>query len=91
MVIKIECDRRIRKLNIEFDDEFSESDVGFSEFTEYSEKPKKKSNAVPKKDKAISFDTEEQTEVTHEVIEKPTIEEKERAPLVAGEMQNLEF
>jgi hypothetical protein len=91
MVIRIECDRRIRKLNIEFDDEFQESDVGFSEFTECSDKPKKKSNTVSKKEKAISFETEEPNEVTHEVLEKPTIEEKERVPMVAGEMQNLEF
>jgi hypothetical protein len=82
--ITIDCDRRIKKLNIEFADEYDEpSEMEFYETSETSQKSKK--------EKAISFETDEAHEVIQGVIEKPTIEEKQRTPLVAGEMQNLEF
>jgi hypothetical protein len=92
--ITIDCDRRIKKLNIEFADEYDEpSEMEFYETSETSQKSKKVPNTpnTPKKEKAISFETDEAHEVIQGVIEKPTIEEKERTPLVAGEMQNLEF
>ena len=93
MKITIDCDRRIRKLNIEFADEYDEpSEMEFSETSQIS-KAKKVPNTpnTPKKEKAISFEIDEAPEAIQEVIEKPIIEEKERTPLVAGEMQNLEF
>jgi hypothetical protein len=93
--ITIDCDRRIRKLNIEFSDEYDEpSEMEFSETSETSQKSKKVPNTLntqPKKEKAVSFEIDEAHEVIQDVIEKPIIEEKERTPLVAGEMQNLEF
>jgi hypothetical protein len=82
--ITIDCDRRIKKLKIEFADEYDEpSEMEFSETSETSHKSKK--------EKAISFETDETSQVHQEVIEKPIIEEKERTPLVVGEMQNLEL
>jgi hypothetical protein len=89
--ITIDCDRRIKKLKIEFADEYDEpSEMEFSEPSETSHKSKKVPS-TPKKEKAISFEIDEARDAIQEVIEKPIIEEKERTPLVVGEMQNLEL
>jgi len=97
MVIKIECNRSIRKLNIEFADDGSPSSSEDFEFEEsYSDtqelktkhqKPSKSKNP----EKLLSLDDSDIPEVEQEIIEIPQIEEKERAPLVSEDMQNLSF
>lgn len=90
MKITIECDRQIKKLNIEFTDgdgEFEEPEFEIHTKTSKHKEPK----AHKSKEKLLSLDDEPLPEVEQEILEKPQIEDTHREPLVAGEMQNLEF
>lgn len=94
MVIKIECDRKIKSLNIEFGDgDFCE--VSANSRDEFKISEYKESNTrhkEPKQKTGMLLDLDDSTEeIVQEIVEKPVIEEKERAPAVAQEMQNLEF
>ena len=94
MFIKIECDKRIKRLNIEFDDGFETEIDGYDSKEEikkeFFQKEKVNRKSIKNEPKLNTSDDFE-TIVPNEVVEKPVIEEKERAPLVAQEMQNLEF
>jgi len=98
MIIRIECDKRIRKLNIEFADDGSTSSSEDFEFESCSDVQAKESSPKPQKppkpkkpEKLLSLDDSDILEVEQEVIEIPQIEDKERAPLVSEDMQNLTF
>lgn len=102
MVIKIECDRRIRKLNIEFGDSEDDCEIIYDEEVEdtgntpKSKKTHRHKESRPSEPKGALLNLEEDyttdvSSISQEVIEKPQIEDKERSPQVAQEMQNLEF
>ena len=94
MVIRIECDKKIKRLNIEFDDGY-ETDIEETEILREQVKkdlfPKEKKSTYRKSEPKLDTSEDHQTDINQEVVEKPVIEEKERAPMVAQEMQNLEF
>jgi len=91
MTIKIECDKRIKKVNIEFYDGFD----GFDKEDDKIQQTKQivKSDKRKTNEKLLDLDDDiQQTQhIQQEIIEKPEIEELQREPLVAQEMQKLEF
>ena len=101
MVIKIECDRRIRKLNIEFDSiNEGECEIVYDEPRQADhptkgvgnvQKNSKQTSHKAKKEEFLSLDEDYSGTLSTELVEKPIIEDKEREPAVAKEMQNLEF
>lgn len=92
MTITIDCNRRIRKLSIEFDDfdDDKESDryIPKESKTQKVERVEKSQKRESLLDTSENFDSKY---ASQEVIEKPKIEEKERPVLVCDEMQNMAF
>lgn len=96
MVIKIECDKRIKKVNIEFYDGFEtehdeiqtiKSESQHVQHAQQIKKPQKQRS----NEKVLNTSDDFITEVNQEIIEKPEVVFTEREPLVAQEMQKLEF
>jgi hypothetical protein len=90
MTIKIECDKRIKQVNIKFYDGFDEElddKIQQTQTKQIVKSDKRKTN-----EKLLDLDDIQQTQhIQQEIIEKPEIEELQREPLVAQEMQKLEF
>jgi hypothetical protein len=92
MTIKIECDKRIRKFNIEFYDGFDEEEANDDKIQQTQTKQIVKVVKRKTNEKLLDLDDIQQTQhIQQEIIEKPEIEELQREPLVAQEMQKLEF
>ncbi len=96
MIIKIECDKRIKKVNIEFYDGFeTESDEIQTIKSESQHVQQLQQTKKPQKhrsnEKVLNTSDDFITEVNQEIIEKPEVVFTEREPLVAQEMQKLEF
>lgn len=94
MFLKIECNRKIKKLNIVFDGD-DDCEIGLEEETPIKTVSKSKADAPkvekPKQQKQFLDTSTVDNEITSEVVVKPVIEEKERPVLVASEMQKMEF
>lgn len=92
VTITIQCDRRIRKLNIEFTDgEYDQGDEPEIEFHQSNSNIPKNSKKQKVPQKLLSVDDETTPDIAQEVIEKPVIEDVERPVKVAEDMQNLSF
>jgi len=91
MTIKIECDKRIKKVNIEFYDGFDEELDDKIQQTQTKQIVKDVKRKTNEKLLDLDDDIQQTQHIQQEIIEKPEIEELQREPLVAQEMQKLEF
>lgn len=95
--LNIECSKDFEELHIKFKDGTSISTGPETDSTEEppgTKNPSKKSSSGPKKRKRLEeyLDTDaEFGGVSDEVVHPPKIEDRERSPNVAEELQNLDI
>ena len=99
----IECSKDIDKLNIDFSDgtsmvQYDESKTPKKESKEKSKNPTKSQHqssesllSTKKKPQTLDTTTDDSFEETHEVVDKPVIEQRERPVKISDDLKNFDI